>query len=375
MPLRYAIPMQFIRSAKKRVVAGKTWLQRNQRILAPAILLGGFFIDTLTLNRIDQTLDNLILAVHTIIVGACILLLQARYTKVFKKLNWELWSIRLRLVMLFSFGGLFSGFFIFYIRSAAIGQSWPFIILLLLLMLATEWKKDQFNKITLQLYAYFVAVFSFAIFLLPVLVKKMGPWIFVISGLLALGFIAGIIYGFRQINPARYSLDKRRLLFGIGSIFIAFHLLYFTNIIPPIPLSLKFRAPYYSVQRVSPGSYEGVYQSTGFFNLRKRGRTLYLAVGEPAYVFGSVFAPNNFDVTIYHRWEHKRDGEWIQTDRIPVSLAGGRGEGFRAFTKKQNLTPGTWRVSFVTERDQSLGSLKFKIKSEVPPRDKETEDL
>lgn len=38
-----------------------------------------------------------------------------------------------------------------------------------------------------------------------------------------------------------------------------------------------------------------------------------------------------------------------------------RNEGFRGFTKKENIFPGKWRVDIKTERDQVVGRVRFDV--------------
>jgi hypothetical protein len=53
-----------------------------------------------------------------------------------------------------------------------------------------------------------------------------------------------------------------------------------------------------------------------------------------------------------------------EVDRIALDIHGGRKEGYRAWTHKQNFPPnpvGKWQVRVLTEDGQVIGVLRFKV--------------
>ncbi|MBD1552975.1 DUF5924 family protein [Pseudomonas typographi] len=78
------------------------------------------------------------------------------------------------------------------------------------------------------------------------------------------------------------------------------------------------------------------------------------------YAYTAINAPRGLDERIYHVWE--MNGK--DMDRIALDIHGGRQEGYRAWTRKQNFPAapsGTWRVRVETEDGQLIGVLKFTI--------------
>lgn len=76
----------------------------------------------------------------------------------------------------------------------------------------------------------------------------------------------------------------------------------------------------------------------------------------------AVFAPQGLKEKLVHVWMH--DGQ--VTDRIPLEVAGGRQEGFRTRSRKQNWPAdagGRWRVELRTEDGRRLGASTFQIKT------------
>ena len=337
--------------------------KKYEHIIMPLALIGGFIIDIFTLNQIDQTFDNVILIAHLIISGTAISLLFSRGTNfgvqylTEKRISW------LETAMVFSFGALFSGFVIFYTRSGSLLTSWPFILTMIALMLGTEFRKKYFMRLRLQIVVYAMALLSWSIFFVPVVIKKMGPDIFILSTIIALILIFSFLLLLKKINPLRMNLHLQKIMIRIGALVVVFNILYFGNIMPPIPLSLKYKAVYYDVKRVSPG-YEAQYEKTAWYNPIKRSNTMYWRPGEDIFIFTQVFAPTKLETTTQHVWEfyNEKKRRWEERTVVSLPITGGRSEGYRGFSKKKNLEFGKWRVKTETEHGQTLGIKKFTLK-------------
>ncbi|UFH49439.1 DUF5924 family protein [Pseudomonas sp. KNUC1026] len=84
------------------------------------------------------------------------------------------------------------------------------------------------------------------------------------------------------------------------------------------------------------------------------------------YAYTAINAPRGLDERIYHVWELNGN----DMDRIPLDIHGGRKEGYRAWTRKQNFPAdptGKWRVRVETEDGQLIGMLKFRITPDAAP--------
>jgi hypothetical protein len=155
---------------------------------------------------------------------------------------------------------------------------------------------------------------------------------------------------------------KRRMkpiVMGIAAIFLTVNVLYFANLIPPVPLALKTVGIYHQVRRTQSG-FEVTYVRPPWYRFwRKWDNPFYLDPGESFYCFTAIFAPRKLHVPVFHVWSRKANGEWKQTDRFELQIAGGREGGYRSFTKKSRIAAGEWRVEVMTERGQILGQLDF----------------
>ncbi|QJQ93984.1 MULTISPECIES: DUF5924 family protein [Halomonadaceae] len=82
------------------------------------------------------------------------------------------------------------------------------------------------------------------------------------------------------------------------------------------------------------------------------------------YAYTAIRAPRGLQERIYHEWRH--EGELI--DRIALTIAGGRQQGYRSWSHKQNFpdaSAGNWRIDVTTESGQRIGVLRFTV-SESP---------
>ena len=154
----------------------------------------------------------------------------------------------------------------------------------------------------------------------------------------------------------------------IGGVFLTLNLLYFANLIPPVPLALKTGRIYHSVKRAPDGKYEAQYVAPPFWEFWKKGDDpFFFSKGERVYCYSAVFAPRKLHIPIFHAWSHRTINGWKVTDRIRIQIAGGRDGGYRGYTSKQGITPGEWRVEIETERGQTLGRISFTVLDSPDP--------
>ena len=335
--------------------------------LTVAFLLG-FIVDNLTLNRVDQVFDNVVLSSYVFLAMLGILLLYAGIAERYSERTNKFLRTKSPLLMQYAFGGLLSGMLIFYGRSGSFEDSWPFILILMGVIYGNETVKDRSGRLVYNLSIFFVGLFAYMILIVPVLLGKMGPIVFIGSGFLALLIMYGFFSILSKIIPNFIQLQKRHVVFFIGLVYVMLNVLYFTNIIPPIPLSLKQVGVYHHVSKNEDGTYELSYEKTKWWEwYRNSDSTFHYSSGEDVYCFASVFAPSRLSAKIYHRWEYyDTDARtWIEHGKYSYAINGGRGDGYRGFTKISNYREGKWRCIVETERGQVIGKESFTIASGV----------
>ncbi len=338
------------------------WSYQQRRHWSSVALLFGFMVDNLTLKRIDLPFETFVLLAYLCLAGLGILFLNVLE----RRPEPGKWSRRiylfLPLMVQFAFGALFSAFFIFYSRSGSLDTSWPFLLFLVVLLIGNEFVKKRYLLTSFRLSIFYLVLFTFAIFYLPVVVGQMGAWIFVFSGLaslLGIGLLIGLLF---VIDPDKIRQIRRVLIVSIGTIFIVMNFLYFTNIIPPIPLALKEIEIFHQIKRQA-GGYQVLVESKPWYAWLRRPDQYHFTADSAVYAFSSVFAPTNLETPIIHEWQHwiEATKEWTTVSRIAFTIAGGRDQGYRGYSVKQNILPGRWRVNVKTPRGQLIGRKTFEV--------------
>ncbi len=323
----------------------------------------GFILDNITLNRVDQLFDNLVLASYVVLSMISILLLYASVAGKLPERVAGYGRAYLPFLVQFAFGGLLSGMLIFYGRSGAWLESWPFLIVIIAAIYGNETIKDRASRLIYNLAILFVGLMSYVVLIIPVITGHMGAWVFVGSGLTALFIMYLFIQLLYRVIPNFMALQVRLVVLVLGGLFIGFNFLYFLNIIPPIPLSLKELGIYHSVVKFENGGYQlSWYEAQWWRPFVRSDLTFYPKASTDVYCFASVFAPTKLNTDIYHTWEYKNaEGDWVEHARIRYPIQGGGAGGWRGYTQVANHHAGTWRCTVETGRGQVLGHETFTI--------------
>lgn len=352
-----------------KVRAWTRFVVANQHVLLSFSLIAGFVIDALTLRRVDLLLENILLLFYIGTAGASILLLHLIEDRTVDVVVIRYLRAWLPLLIQFVYGGLFSAFLIFYSRSASLWASWPFLLLILLIMIGNELLRGYQAKLTFQVSILYFAIFSFSIFSMPIILKRMDDSVFLISGIISLVLIGLYMLLLRLLRPVRFLESAWATRFSVAGIFLLINLLYFTNVIPPIPLALKDIGLHHSVVR-DGNAYILLHEKRAWWNLFGR-ETIHIVKGSPAYVFGSVFAPTALNTEVVHVWQRHNStkGVWEEKSRVSFPIRGGRDGGYRGYSLLPNVEEGLWRVNIETARGQLIGRLSFEAEyvAQKPP--------
>jgi hypothetical protein len=331
----------------------------------------GFVTDVLLLNRVDDLFDNLVLLFYVLLASGSLLLF---YVGVAERGPAFLVRVFYRfapLAMQYAFGGLLSGMLIFYGRSGDWLASAPFLLLILAVIIGNEFVDKRSDRLVYQLALYFIGLFSYVVLVVPVTLGKMGSGIFILSGVIALMLVTFMVQILYKIIPHFMTLNTSRVIVTIGFIYVGFNVLYFTNLIPPIPLSLTQLSVAQSVEVISATDalkqYRVEYEVQPWYRRLPFARPVLHPVGDSIVCFARVYAPTKLSTTIYHRWEYKNDaGDWQEQSRIGYGIAGSNSNGYGGYTRISNFFPGVWRCSVETERGQVLGREVLRVSSGTP---------
>lgn len=347
------------------------WWERYEHHLGVGALVVGFIFDVILAKRPDSIADHVLLLSYLGLAGMVIILLNRREMRA-KERQHSSEPLFLLLLLQFCFGGLASNFLVLYGKSGSFTVDVLFLGFLVTLIFGNEFLRSRYAQLRFNAGVYYLLILTYCVIAVPVFVTHtMGTWVFLLSGLISLGFMAGFLFllatiVFRGKEPGK--------VFGVSfvvlAIFLTFNLLYFLNIIPPVPLSLKDIGMYHSLLKKSDGNYTGLYEASPWWQVwRDTNKTYTLGVGESAFCFSSVFAPTNLSVPIYHRWEkyNKDKGAWETQSLVTFPIAGGREDGYRGYSVKSALTPGEWRCDVETKGGALIGRSDFVVVEGTAP--------
>jgi hypothetical protein len=324
--------------------------------------VGGFAFDALTLKRVDMFWENVWVSAHLLVVAVCIVVVNhGENERVGAKAPAKLhfWLIN---ILQFFFGGLFSTFLVFYFRSGSIWVSWPFFLILAAAFIANESLKKHSARLDFQISLFFLALFTFAIFVLPVVIHQMGPGTFLESGAVSLALLGLFLLVLKFIGRETFSHGKKALCISIASIFIAINCLYFLNLIPPLPLSLQDASVDHSLVKDAEGYYVVQHEPKEWMGFFSFAETFHWVPGTAVYVYSAVFSPTSLNTDIVHEWQlYDAKQGWLTMSRVELPVIGGRDGGYRTYSMKTAIRPGPWRVNVETSSGAILGRLRFDI--------------
>ena len=341
----------------------KNFIEKYERHISSVFMVGGFIMDNLALKRVDVLGTNIFLLSYILIAVSSIIFLNMYDAG---RLKWKIWKSFhpwILFAMQFVIGGLFSSFFLFYCRSASLSASWPFLIVLFAGLLGNELVGKRYLRVVMQVSVLYLLLFSYLIFIVPVLVHEIGPRIFFLSGVVSLVAIGTLVHFLLLISKTKVKEQGKLIFISIGLIFLTINILYFTNIIPPIPLAVKDAGAYKYVARTQSGDYALVGDAPKVFGFFRGEQTLKLSTGDPVYVYSAIFAPADFSLRVFHVWSYfdVKKNKWVESAKIPLNISGGQGRGYRTYSMKENILPGSWRVDIETDTGQIIGRLKFTV--------------
>lgn len=337
--------------------------ERHEKLTLVAFFLGGVVYDAATLSRIDSWFDNVFLFVYLLLLGSLIVIATlARNDCLNRKtlLRYRPWY---PLLIQFLMGALFSAYVVYYSQSVSLTGTLLFLVVLVGLLVANELIRWRVANLYLLLALYFLATFSFFTFFIPVVTKEMNYRTFLMGGVLSVGVLGLIL-----LYLAWRSIFRRRRQFVyaaalIVSLFGLMNLLYVQNIIPPVPLAMRYGGVFHHVHQEG-NAYVLRYEKPEWYQVWiNSDEQFHYAPGDTVYCFVAIFAPTDLKKKIYHEWSYYEEEKeaWVATDRISYEVVGLYNRGYRGYTFKENVHPGQWRVDVETSSGRIIGRIPFEI--------------
>ncbi len=334
-----------------------------ERYISPFALLVGFLLDNfIFLDRIDSLQSYALISSYLLIAACAIALInlieegRLSHPLILKVAPF------VPVVMQFSFGGLFSAFLALYARSASVLVSWVFVIVVALLLLSNERFRSRYTKLPFQVGIYFISLFSFFIFLLPILFHRIGHAMFFLSGAVSIALMSFLLYGLSRLIPDTFRRDRTKIARTIAVVFIVFNTLYLSNAIPPLPLALKDAGIYHSVVRTDRGYVIAAEKQSWYREYLPIPAQIHITPGAQLFAYTAVFAPTGLSTRLLHEWQYYEEGTgWTTRSTVGFVISGGTDRGFRGYSIKLAPEEGVWRVNVLTPSRQTIGRLNFEV--------------
>lgn len=350
--------------------------QQYERHLSAASMVGGYAFDSYTFGRIDHASTHIVFVAYLAVAGVAIAVSHRLESRPEEQQPSQRTRTILTAVTQFALGCLLSGFCVFYLRSASLWASWPYLLLLAGIFIGNEFFKAYTTRFTLSLLLYFFALLSYAILVVPVLVATIGTVPFVAASLVALAvfwFYADVL---RWLGRERWRAVRIQILAGVLAIAATVNVFYFFKILPPLPLALADAGIYHMAIKVGD-TYQVVEEPQPWTTVLGVPPVQHLVPGEKLYLYASVFAPVRLATVIVHRWEwfDPKTRKWTPQSKVSFTIRGGREAGYRGYSIKSKPKPGNWRVNITTGDGRPLGRIRFAVEISPPPQPLEAKVL
>ena len=358
----------------------KLYYESNERRLDIAAFVAGFLFDIATLDRIDSWYTIGQQAVYLALIGFILLQMffsEGRPPPDLEKMSApKRWYYEYRTTIVhFLLGSLLSLYTLFFFKSSSLFVSFAFMAVLVLLLVANESRRLKQTGLSFKFALFSLCLLSFSASVVPVFVRSIGLFVFLLSMLVGCVPIAVINRRIRIHAPERIQQARRQILLPFGIVLAGFLALYLVRLIPPVPLSIPFIGVYHNVERS-----EDVFRLSHerpFWRIWHHGDQKFLAQpGDRLFVYFRIFSPTHFADQVLMRWYWKDGaGHWKLHDSIPIKITGGRAQGFRGYGMKSNYQPGEWKLQVETTDEREIGRVYFEVANAPPePREFEIEE-
>ncbi len=340
------------------------WAAKNERPLGAALFAFGFFTDFFTFGVLPIELVNYFFIGYLALaavscLGSHIFIHYHDSTSWWKKTL----SVLFPLGAQYAFGGLLSGFVVFYTAHSVVTVSWPFLIVLALVFVGNEYFRMYKQYLVFQTTLLFFSLYAYTIFGVPLILGSLGPLVFAWSTLAAVVLFALFLLALRLLNTARYKESRMRILQACAAILIAVSGSYMFGVIPPIPLVMKDAGMYHSLSKISGGYRVEGEAPREWWDLRTP--VVHHVPNTYVYAYSAIAAPVKFGSTVVHRWERydTKENDWITVSKVAFPITGGRSQGYRGYSERNSLPEGKWRVSVETANGQVIGRIRFDVET------------
>ncbi|MES3037066.1 MAG: DUF2914 domain-containing protein [Bdellovibrionota bacterium] len=322
--------------------------------------IAGFTFDAILLHRIDDPLMLVHQAIYLVLSAFIIAWDLFNEIGLGHVPSWlqKPWKYR-EGILHFLLGTLLNVYTIFYFKSGTIFGSLVFLMILGALLFLNEVRPPHISKHILRNGLFALCLVSYMNIIVPIAIGSIGVWVFILA--IAAATLIHSLYVLwlkKKLETRKVWLEIRLPFVGVA---VVYTLLYLFKVLPPVPLSLKYIGIYHQVAKVGD-TYQLSYTRPAWKFWQSGDQTFEAKPGDTINCFVQVFSPTRFKDQLFVRWQYydtKRG--WVSADAIPLGIVGGRAEGYRGYTTKNNYQPGEWKVNVETNDGRVVGGIKFQV--------------
>lgn len=338
----------------------REFYEKYQKYFPAAFFLGGFAVDLLTTDRIDQSFSLIQQAVYLLLIMIFVYWEVVTPTIFQKEGHFlqKVWKFHVE-ALHFLFGSLLSLYTIFYFKSASLMTSFVFMFFMAGLLIINELPQFQKQGMRIRSSLMALCLSSYFIYLVPVVSGEIGVISFILSMAVSLGFFLFVSVRVLRRIPDQTFIKKNFVLPGLLVQF-AFVALYFAKVLPPVPISLKYIGIYHDIQK-HEGRYVLNYERSWWRFWQSGAQTFVKRQGDKLYCFVSIFSPTQFKDKLHLAFYKKGKNGWRKHDTIPLDIKGGRSQGYRGYVYKSNFELGDWQVRVMTSDSREVGRISLDV--------------
>lgn len=356
--------LQFHQSAVAIKRSATGWMTQHERALSMAAMIGGFGFDNYAFRRIDLPNTQLLFVGYLLLASLAMVIQHRLAARAAAGRPWPKWRTLLPMATQFALGGLWSAFLVFYSRSAVLGASWPFLLLLTAILVGNEVFKRYHSRLVFTAILFFFALFSYVIVTLPILSHTIGIITFFFSGMIALILFWAFCGLLRMMGREQWNNARFKIIGGVALVFLAMNAFYWSGILPPLPLAMADGGIYHSVAKQGD-KYQAVGEEQSWLTRFGAAPVLHVTAGQPLYFYSAVFAPIKLSTRVIHRWQyydtHRK--AWRTISKLGFTINGGRDGGYRGYSITHHVVPGDWRADVELPDGHIIGRVRFRVEA------------
>ena len=291
------------------------WARRHERQISALSLAGGFAFDSATFGRIDHAITQAVFIVYLLVAGIAIAVLHGLESRPDgRKLSDKTRTILVAITQ-FALGCLLSGFCVFYIRSASITSSWPFLLAMAAIFIGNEYLRRYHARLVFCGACCFSSpLYSYAILLVPVVIGQHRPHpLSYQRRLLRWRCSSFYMQALARLGHERYRGARRQIFIGMVLITLFLNLAYFAAAAAAAAIGADRcgglsqrqtrRQPIFRRQQEDePPEWQALFGTHAIMHVQK---------GAKLYLYNAVFAPRGLHTSIVHDWQWLQPGQGL----------------------------------------------------------------